>query len=244
MRSRHYEVLRHARKRRNNLNNHDGSLNEGFFKSVTSAEKCNPSFSLSLSLSLNFRLSLTYVQALLRLHGLHFFVRLARSIQFTFFLFFTRRGGIRTEQRKETYVLFRRKELQPLEGQEERRRKRDKKGWRIPLSKAQENLAGCLKLRGCFETSQFHSSRPGPVPEDSARFRPLSLLSLDNPGFLSRGSLSTRELVVTFACRRESEHSHELFHSCFTFPTFIKGLALIHSHLRASGEVERCFNCT
>lgn len=69
---------------------------------------------------------------------------LARSIQFTSPPFFPRQTGIRTEQRKETYVLFREEELQPAErarGRGEARRGRgegsgggEERG--IPLGKA------------------------------------------------------------------------------------------------------------
>lgn len=81
-RPRHYGVLRRARKRRNFWTTF--LLTKVFFKSISSAEKYNP-FSPPLSLSLlNSRLSLTCVQASLRLHFLY---DLPRSIQFTSFFF-------------------------------------------------------------------------------------------------------------------------------------------------------------
>lgn len=96
-------------------------------------------------------------------------VGLARSIQFTFSFFPTKLESAPNKRRKRTSSSGR-KELQPSR-RGEREGMRRRKGRGIPLGKAQHGEPRrCLKLRGCFETSQFHSSRPGPVPEDSARF--------------------------------------------------------------------------
>lgn len=58
----------------------------------------------------------------------------------------------------------------------------------------------CLKLRGCFETSQFHSCRPGPVPEDSARFSDPTLpLPHPRPSFSPRATRWSRIFISTLS---------------------------------------------
>lgn len=90
------------------LNDPDVSLNEGFLKVYSALRNVTRSLFLSLSpffsqLSLIFNVCPSFAPSARST----LLVRLARSIQFTSSFFSPRRSGIRTEQRKETYVLFR-----------------------------------------------------------------------------------------------------------------------------------------
>lgn len=99
-----------------------------------------------------------------------------------------------------------RKELQPAErargrGEEEEKvAVAEKRGEFRSVKRIVEEPRRCLKLRGCFETSQFHSCRPGPVPEDSARFSDLTLsLPHPRPSFSPRATRWSRIFISTLS---------------------------------------------